>query len=273
MRSIFTRSFLGAALTALLAGTIASSWATDAHAQAAFYNKRVPLVFLRNSNAGDNPFVANDASRTQYSVTLSNGQHGTLTPAAGVGITPAAQSLACTDTTDKIDIRDHWARALATYIQMPVVASALLAESLQAGTLTLQSNSATIDTILVLRDVSNDGITWSAVDSVGAHVISDAAQIVTGAVSDSCEFIMTALSNSAGTTGFKLGLTFTANPWFTRSGVTAQALVGVNFIRFRLHMTYTDYFSAGASKGLTGEWVFPSVDSNPSLLNKAVAYP
>jgi hypothetical protein len=271
MRSIFTRSFLGAALTALLAGTIASSWATDAHAQAAFYNKRVPITFVRNSNAGDNPFVAGDPTHTSYTTSLSNGTHGTLTPTAGVSITAANGVLACTDTTDKIDVRDHWARALANYIQMPVVASALLAESLQFGTLTLQSNSATVDSFMVLKDVSNDGFTWSAVDSVSFHCISDNTEIDTGR--DSAQFIGTAIANSAGTTGFKASVTFTANPWFTKSGVTAQALVGVNFVRFRLHMTYTDYATAGASKGFTAEFVFPSVDSNPNLLNRAVPYP
>jgi len=273
MRSNRTRSVFSTLITTfVLAAAAALLFVPEpAHAHAAFYAKKVNLQFVRNSNAADNPFVAANPAQTQYVVTLSNGTHGTLAPTAGASVTPANQSLAATDTSAGIDVREHWLKSKSAYVTAPPTGStSLLADSLAFGTLTLTSNSATIDTILVLRDVSNDGITWSVVDSVGAHIICDAAQIVTGAVSDSAEFVMTSVSSSAGAAGFKLGMTFTANPWFSRAGVTAQALLGVNFVRFRYHMTYTDYVAAGASRGVVGDFVFPAVDSNPNLPARAV---
>ena len=253
----WNRSALGLVSTLALAVASLIGFAPSAHAQAGFYPKRVPLTFVRTSTAADNPLFGTLGVGV-YQTAVANGTHGTAT--AGI----AAVNPSLTDTSMAIYVGDHWAKMVSVLRQFPGIVANLLSDSTVAlGTLSLTGLSSTIDTVILLRDVSADGITWTIVDSLGAHIVSATAQVVTGAVSDSAEFIMPSISNINGAVATKLALTFPANPWFTASGVTAVAIgTGVNWIRLRLHMTSGDYAAAGASRGITGEFIYPAVDWN-----------
>jgi hypothetical protein len=229
--------FLAALAVVTLAGTAQAG---------AFYNKSVPLSFLRTNVSSDNP-----GSGT-YSTNIANGLHG-----ANSGV-----ALVFQDTSAAIFVGDHFIKGIPQSRTMPVVASALLADSSWFGTLFLTGSTSTIDSLYLFRDVSNDGITWTAQDSIGGHIISDRAQIVTGAVSDSAQFIAASVSGINGALQTKLALSFTANAWFGTAGVTAQATVGVNYIRFRLHMTAGDFAAAGATNGVTASFMYPAQEPN-----------
>jgi len=212
----------------------------------AFFVKSVPLTFVRTSTGADNP------NGGTYSTFIANGNHG-----ANAGV-----ALVFQDTTGAIPVNDHFIKGVPLYRTMPVVATALLADSSWFGTLSLSGSSSTIDSLYLFRDVSVDGITWRAQDSIGGHIISDRAQIVTGAVSDSAQFVAASVSNISGAVSTRLGLSFTANPWFNTAGVTAQATVGINFIRVRLHMTAGDFAAAGSTNGVTGTFSYPAQEPN-----------
>jgi len=254
MRSIFTRSFLGAALSALIAASIASSWTTDAQAQAAFFPKKVQLVWQRLNAASDNPF-GSLTPPVPYATQLANGNHN----AANLGVAVGVE-----DTSQAIFIGDHWLKSVPAFRTMPVVASALLADSSWLGTLALRTNSSTIDTVTYFIDHSVDGNVWTVRDSLQGHVISDRLALTLGAVSDSGRVALASLSGASGATSTGAGLSFTANPWFGPGGVTAQSIVGINYIRVRVHMTPGDFAAAGAARGIFADFIYPAVDGNPS---------
>jgi hypothetical protein len=252
---------VGAVLTAAVAALFAGFTPGIAHAQggAAFYIKRVPLVAARNSNLADNPYVATNPGQTAYTSSLLNGWHG----AAASGTTGIG-ALGTMDTTAAIDVREHWLKTRVVYLQAPLVAD--LADSTFFGTLKLTSTASTIDTVTIQRDVSVDGITWTVVDSIAGHVISDTAPIFQQSQTlDSTRVIMPA---SGSVTAYGAG--WDVYPFGPKTGVTALALEGVNFIRFRIHMTPGDYAAAGATGGIRGTFEFPSADSNPYLPARAV---
>lgn len=211
-----------------------------------FFVKNVPLTFVRTSAGADNP------GGGSYSTPLANGNHG-----ANAGV-----ALVFQDTTGAIFVGDHFIKSVPQFRTMPVVASALLADSSWFGSLTLSGSASTIDSLYLFRDVSVDGVTWTAQDSIGGHIISGTAQVVTGAVSDSAQFIAPAVSTISGAVRTALGLSFTANPFFGTAGVTAQATVGVNYIRFRLHMTAGDFAAAGSNNGVSGTFSYPAQEPN-----------
>jgi hypothetical protein len=263
MRSIFTRSFLGAALTALIATVFASSWATDAHAQSTFFIKKVQLFAQRNSSAADNPHYAVDG-QAAYATPVLNGTHGSAV-AGVVGTNPTL-----TDTLQAIDVRDHWGRTLFAYRIAAPPATQVLADTSEFGTLFITSTSGTIDSVWVLRDVSADGFNWTAVDSIPSHIITGSTQhtVVQGA--DSLGVILSGLSGQSGTALCKAAVTFTYSPWAIPTGVTAQAFRNVNYWRFRVHMSPGDYAAAGANGGLRLEFQYPAVDVNPVQRNMIV---
>jgi hypothetical protein len=262
MRSIFTRSFLGAALAALIATSF--TWATDAHAQSTFFIKKVRLDAQRTSVAGDNPFYAT-TGQAAYSTPLWNGTHGTATP----GI--AAANISLHDTSQVIDVRDHWLRTIFAYRASVDPAASVKCDTTEFGTLFITSTSGTIDSVWILRDVSADGLNWTAVDSIGSHIETGSTIHTTTQAVDSVGVILTSQSGQSGASLCKAAVTFTAWPWSSGSGgVTAQAFRGVNFWRFRVHMSPGDYAAAGANGGLRLEFQYPAVDVNPVQRNMTV---
>lgn len=249
----FRRCISGALLIAAAALSLAS-WHSDAHAQAAFYPAHVQVQWRRLGTGTDNPFASLTPPQS-YLTPISNGNHQAGNAGVAVGVE---------DTSDAIPIWDHWLRTAAGIASVPAPGTALLADSSWFGTLLLKSNLSTIDTVTYFLDHSGDGYVWTVRDSLSGHVISDRPMLTLGVPSDSGRVALASFSGASGAVGATAGLTFTANPFFGPGGVTAQSLIGVNFVRVRIHMTPGDFAAAGTNRGVTAEWVYPAVDANPN---------
>ena len=245
------------AVTAALFAVCVGGAFDMAAAQAAFYPKKVILSFKRLNAGSDNPF-GGLAVAQPYLTQLSNGNHN----AANLGVAVGVE-----DTTDAIPVFDHWLKAAAGMTDVPAPGTALLADSSWFGTLSLSANASTIDTVEYFMDHSVDGKVWTVRDSIAGHIISDRLMLTRSAVSDSGRVALASQSAASGAVGAAAGLSFTANPFFGPGGVTAQSIIGVNFVRFRIHMTPGDFAAAGASRGILAEFVYPSVDKNPNHPN------
>jgi hypothetical protein len=254
MRSIFTRSF-AAAIVAL---GILTSFAHDASAQGSYFPKKVPIVWQRLNAGSDNPFGSLPVAQP-YGTDLSNGNHN----AANLGVAVGVE-----DTSQAIPIFDHWLKAAQSMRSTPAFASTLLADSSWGGSILFTTNSSTIDTVTYFLDHSVDGKVWTVRDSLQGHVISDRLALTLGAVSDSARVALASFSAANGAVGTSAGISITMNPYFSPGGVTAQSIVGINYLRLRVHMTPGDFAAAGATRGIRADFVYPAVDANQNQANR-----
>lgn len=236
------RKSLAALVPLLMVATLAQA--------AQFYVKNVPLQWIR-TDASLNPKV--------YGVSLSDGNH----PIAGAGINVSPQ-----DTSQSIDVRDHWLRykqGMAPAGPNGFVAGALVQDSLNTfGTVTFTSTKWTVDSLVIMRDISLDGKVWVAVDSIGAHVVADTTWGKQSAVSDSLLAYLgvPAVLGVDGVAKRVVTYSWNANTWFDRTAITSFASVGVNYIRFRIHLTPGDFAAAGTSDGYTGVFSYLALEPN-----------
>lgn len=255
-RKVIAVGVLAAFVVAMIGGS-----AHDALA-GSFYPKRVAATFVRNSAGADNPFATTTPLQS-YFVSRSDGNHN----AANLGVAVGVE-----DTTVAIDVRDHWLNAVGAL--RPAGASVLTGDSTWFCDLLLRSNSSTIDSVTYFRDVSVDGMTWTVLDSLQGHVVSDRLALTLGAVSDSGRVALASFSTPAGAVGTAAGLSFNCVPTaMGRAGITALSIQGVRFIRFRLHMTPGDFAAAGTTRGITAEVVYPASDTDPSHSNTQAVTP
>jgi len=247
-----TKAFSATLLLALTLCSLLGAMFTDAKAD--MYAKKVPVLFQRMTSGTDNPF-GSLVPPQPYTTQLSNGNHNASNLGVAVGVE---------DTSTAIFIGDHWLKAASGVASVPAPGTALLADSSWFGSLMLTANSSTIDTVTYFLDHSVDGRVWSVRDSLQGHVISDRLALTLGAVSDSGRVALASFSAPTGAVGTAAGLSFTANPFFGPGGVTAQSIIGVNYVRVRIHMTPGDFAAAGASRGVSAEWVYPAATAGPT---------
>lgn len=193
-----------------------------------------------------------------YNTATSNGVHD----ANGNGIAVPVQ-----DTSQAIDVRDHW----SVYYRTNKTEGTLAADSTVGsfGTLLLRTTKHSIDSIMVFRDFSADGVRWTAVDSIAGHVQSDTTSNGSSAVSDSVFFRNSApavILSPNGIASRVVSYSWQCNPFMQTGGITALAGVAagpspVNFIRFRIHMTAGDYAAASSgADGVIGTFTYQAQD-------------
>jgi hypothetical protein len=171
---------------------------------------------------------------------------------------PGAVPTATTrDTSGPFDMRDHWT-TLARLFRGPNsnVAGALVQDTLGIyGTLTLRSTKATLDSISIVRQWSSDGVKWTTVDSIGAHMVS-ADSLINGSAAGTDSILayngVPGVLLKSGIAQRVVNYNWPCNPNFGLSQVTAQASLGFNFIRFIVTMTHGDFTNAGLNDGWTG---------------------
>jgi len=230
-----------AALVALcIAGSVASA--------GPFYPKAVSLRWVRTNTAGDNPIQS--GAVTTYDLGVSNGDHNRANLGVAVGVE---------DTSAAVDVRDHALLGAGAFRQ--IGAGFTGADSVWSGTLVLQGTSGTIDTVTYFREVSMDGATWTVLDSLQGHIVSDRLALTLGAVSDSARVALATISGPAGAIRTSAGMGFWAIPGMGRAGITAQT-TAFNFVRFRIHMTPGDFAAAGKDNGVLGTFIYPADEPN-----------
>lgn len=234
----------------LLAALAALTLVGTAQAQEMSW-KSVPLSFVRAGNPAT-PFPGLSGSGF-ISGSLANGGKG------GVGVAVSPQ-----DTSQAIDIGDHYfRRAPALRAAAGGVAGSVSPGDTAStfGVLSIRSTSGTIDTVKVAKDVSLDGVAWTAIDSLSASVTSVSGTItVQPIVGDSCSVKLASVTTSidGGTIGAG-SILFHCNPFSTSAqGVSRLGMVDVRFVRFRIWMTPGDNVAAGSSGGLNATFSYPT---------------
>jgi len=177
------------------------------------------------------------------------------------GEASAAVAFENRDTTASIFVGDHIARLTPLYRSSTGVSGSFGPGDTTAvlGTLNLRSSAAAIDSIKVLRQISNDGMVWATVDSLSYSVITQNS-VFAQAAGDSLGVILAVSGNpTVGGLGGFGSVTFPASAFVTPSGVTRIAVNGFNYIRFIVKMTLSDQFLAGASGGVSGSFSYPAI--------------
>jgi hypothetical protein len=249
------KSGLAAVAAALFAVVVGGAFSL-ASAQGAFYPKKVPLVFNRNSqSSADNPNAV-PALQPYYQIGRADGNHGANSGSA----------LALRDTSAAIFVGDHWLKS--THAYRAGAAAISVGDTSWSGTLMLKANRSTIDSVVVTMQLSQDGSVWTSCDSVSLHIISQNSMQLMVLAGDSLAVILGTVTGAAGGVGTAGAVSFTANPWWHAGGVTAQAIQAVNFVRFIMHMTPGDFAASTNVYGVTGEFLYPSVDANNNALGR-----
>jgi hypothetical protein len=220
--------------------------ASTASAQVLVWRSQ-PLQFVHTGNPPA-------AFPSGTSPTFQNG--GTvLTDAAGGGVLqgtyPAINKQR--DTTQAIDLSDHFLKATGAFRGGLWVAGDTTATF---GVLQLQGSTGTVDSIVVTRDASLDGVNWSVVDSIMYHRGAASTTGFAVADGDSLGIKLNSISDPLGNSLGKGSIWWSAAPLQTLSGVTAQAIMDFRYIRFRISASNSD-LNAGGS--VTGSFSYPAV--------------
>lgn len=193
-----------------------------------------------------------------YSTPLANGVHGNA-----AGVAPAATTR---DTSQGIFVGDHWANDSKL---TPIgVLTDIANDSLGIyGTLHLQSTKNSLDSIVIVRQWSNDNQRWNTVDSVGGHFVA-ADSLINGssAVTDSIKAVNGVVGGvqdkTSGIVPRIVNYSWPCNPRMGPQVVTAIAGQGFQYIRFIVTMTNGDYVAAGLSDGWRGWFTYSALDPN-----------
>ena len=242
----------------LLALAAIASFASTALA-GTFINKTVPVVWVRNISGTD---AFNPGNIQPIVSTVLDGRHNSSNMTV-------ATSLALQDTSQWIDVRDHYSRQL---LSTAVGASGPLGvpDSVYFGTVTFKTTGQTLgtagvmDTLVILRDYSYDGLGSTSADSLTSHVWTDSLRVPGVVAVDSITITATPTlaANSAGQV-----IRYFSYSWPCLPGVATMTSKGAspvsngfNFIRFRVHLT------GGDAVALSG--------TNPAVqINTTFSYP
>lgn len=234
----------------LLAAIAALTLVGTAQAQELSW-KPVPLMFIRAGNPATSfPGLSGSGFITG---SLANGGKG------GVGVAVSPQ-----DTSQAIDIGDHYFRRTAAMrAAAGGVAGSVSPGDTAAtfGILSIRSTSSTIDSVKVAKDVSLDGVTWTAIDSLSASVTSVSGTILVQPIAgDSCSVKLASVTTNIDGGAVGAGaIYFHCNPFSTSAqGVSRLGLADVRFVRFRIWMTPGDNVAAGSSGGLNATFSYPT---------------
>jgi hypothetical protein len=207
--------------------------------------KPVQLVFSRQGNP-PTPF----AGGANASPTMNGGK-------CGSGVACMAQ-----DTSQAIPIWDHILNRAETLRALTPAGTSV--DTLAFfGTLRLTSTVGTIDSIKVRRDVSADGLVWTAVDSLSYSIPNIVSgTILAQAVGDSLGLKLTSVTSTIdGATIGSGAVSFYVNPLGVINGATRLAFKNFHYIRFRVSMSEADNIAAGLNGGVSATFSYPAVGS------------
>jgi len=159
------------------------------------------------------------------------------------------------DTTAPVAIYDHFYR-FNNHGVAAFPGSGSAADSVFLGALSLEGTSSTIDTFVVYRQISVDGISWTSADSAGySHAIGTGTDYATDATLTYARGIGSTLDLGPAK---RLTLLYFGHPNMTASGITRRAIRDVNFVRFIVTMTGGDAYNAGRNNGLRARFTYPT---------------
>ena len=204
--------------------------------------REVALSFYRSGNPAT-PFPG--ASGSQITSSIMNGGK------CGSGVACRAR-----DTTAAIWVGDHAERDA---LRARTNAQSLTDTLAVFGVLELRSTSGTIDSLMIHRDLSIDGFNWTAVDSCGLGGVSVGGTYLASVLAgDSLHIKLGSITNSidGGTEG-RGSVLFYGDPLELPNRRTKYAMIGFNYVRFRINMTESDNIAAGTTGGVQGWFKYP----------------
>lgn len=238
-------------------------FASTALAQGEWTVKNVPLNWLRYVSGAD-AFHVGDGS-FQQSIGAIDGRHNSSNMTA-------ATSIALQDTSQWVYVGDHILHAL---VSNAVGASGPLGvpDSAWFGTLILKSGLQTagaagiMDTLVLFRDYSFDGVGSTFADSITSHCWTDSVRVPGVVAVDSITITAcpTLAVNGSGQVIRYFSYSWPGLPsvaTMTSKGASPLS-TGFNYVRFRVKLTGGDLVAIGSNSAnvIHGEFQYPAVSA------------
>ena len=194
--------------------------------------------------------VENRGGTTVYtSYDIANGFRD-FTNTAHPGVSASA------DTTAPIPLWNHYYKNNNHGTPVYPGGSGGLGDSVFVGTLVLESTASFIDSLVIYRQVSADGFSWTLADSLNMSTNIGSGTDWASAVPQDYSRVIGASTDIPSVK--RVSLLWYARPWENSRANTRLAFRDVNFVRYYITMTNSDYYAAGSTSGVRGRFIYPT---------------
>lgn len=194
--------------------------------------------------------VENRGGTTVYtSYDIANGFRN-FTNSASPGASVSA------DTTAPIPLWNHYYKNNNHGTPVYPGGSGTAADSVFLGTLVLEGTASFIDSLVIYRQVSADGFSWTLVDSLATS--TNIGSGTEWAVAQNSSFSRVIGEATDIPSVKRVSVLWYGRPWERVGAVTRLGFRDVNFVRYYITMTENDYYNAGSTSGVRGRFIYPT---------------